>query len=481
MPVYFSSVASAPPYQTNFSPLSPCPTNSLSPARDSICLKLYTPSNLATMESVIVESDEESDEMSNDSTRELGNTDLGSISPSSPSTSLLRSTSNPSLSHSSSSSSLSPPALKLQFDRSSFSTSSSPCRFSLGSNPQSPSSPADTRSRAMENLTEALERRRAKENLNPLQPQIVLGGSMKPKRANKNALGLRAAVGSYKKRCPLVSQNQTGSEPCTPTSSDNSPPDPLSPTKSQMLMTQTSHESPQPASNSIEPLKHLTNSAVSAPPLSPRLNHSQYLAARRESIMQRVGGHRRVVSETKAYVAELASLRPPAPAVGALPSLDQIRSWAAHRKHAQSDKPELWVDYSMATKDAEPSTRASPSGRKSKSLPIFAHARDPSIPRICLSPDSDDDDAEEDDIHSEPPLSTLPTIMRSPPKSAVNNVLDQGREAVDLARVLLERESDKRAEQRQALLANLALARLRRSANASPTTTTPGFQIVAPV
>lgn len=124
-------VASAPAYQTTFS-LAHAPT------RDT---RLYRPSHLATAHSVIVEAEEH---------------DSDDSAP------LVRSTSAPSL-----------------------------AAHALST----PSPSAQTRSRAMGNLTEALERRRAKENLNPQSAHIGLAN---PNRHNKKALGLQAAVGSYK-------------------------------------------------------------------------------------------------------------------------------------------------------------------------------------------------------------------------------------------------------------------------------------------
>ncbi|KAH9825070.1 hypothetical protein DFH28DRAFT_878355 [Melampsora americana] len=118
---------------------------------------------------------------------------------------------------------------------------------------------------------------------------------------------------------------------------------------------------------------------------------------------------------------------------------------------------------------------------KQKSLPIFSHARDPSIPRICLSPDSDEEDDcndQSDETQSEPPCSAIPMILDSSALKSANPSLEPHR--LDFNCTLIASStpspSNHRALQRQALLTNLALARRRRTTNE---TSTP--QYVAPV
>ncbi|EGG11029.1 uncharacterized protein MELLADRAFT_70927 [Melampsora larici-populina 98AG31] len=128
---------------------------------------------------------------------------------------------------------------------------------------------------------------------------------------------------------------------------------------------------------------------------------------------------------------------------------------------------------------------------KSKSLPIFSHARDPSIPRICLSPDSDEEEEghdQSDETQSEPPTSAIPIMLDTSGLLSANPTMER---SLDFKCALIatttsssppSNSSNHRAVQRQALLANLALARRRRTTTTTTMTnekSTPQF--VAPV
>lgn len=96
--------------------------------------------------------------------------------------------------------------------------------------------------------------------------------------------------------------------------------------------------------------------------------------------------------------------------------------------------------------------------------------------------EDDEDGTEDEDTQSEPPCSALPLPIHAGGPLSANSTLQSGRNAVNLARALLHSSvpsSPNRAEQRQALLTNLALARRRRTADND--LSAHGFQIVAPV
>lgn len=345
-------------------------------------------------------------------------------------------------------------------------------RYTSTSTPSSPLSPnslsTKTRLRAMGNLTEAMERRKAKENIEATPsyklpkptPTII-----NPRRDEKKALGLRAAVGSYKMRC-----SGTKSLSASPITSDQFE-----------IPVKLPHTS---SLSKSKPLETVTNMSWVDTPES-RLKHSQYLAARRESIIGRVGGHRRVVSESttslkSAPTTPSQSLRP-TPSITTLPSLDQISSWVALRKNNVTDSSEedstlsspTWNGYSMDSN--RPSLNV-----KSKSLPIYSNTHDPAIPRICLSSDSDEEDDcndQSDETQSEPPCSAIPIMLNT---SALKSASPSMERSLDFKCTLIASASpttsNHRAVQRQALLANLALARRRRTTNENSTP-----QYVAPV
>ncbi|CAH7675459.1 hypothetical protein BY996DRAFT_6409169 [Phakopsora pachyrhizi] len=356
-----------------------------------------------------------------------------------------------------------------------------------------------TRSRAMDSLTEAIQRRLSQEAI-PSRPKFVLaGGLINPRRDERKALGLRAAVGSYKKKAASLSdKSESDSSSSSPS---NSPPH-----------EQLHHIINKPEGLKSElkiplntaPIRHLSESYSSAQ--SP-INYSQYLAERRESIMRRGGRHRRVASETllrrasgchslsSSHQVSLA----PQPTATALPSLDQIRNWAAQRRSSAGSGPKNPLELPSlvhcasntsvkSLPDVKPlelnkNDSSSAKLRKRKSLRIYSHARDPSIPQICLSPDSDDDtdietdeepesalslshEASTEDIDA--PLSELNLQNNFMPIGAFLKAAHIARHPPDVKLPSAPRQSTNkdnadRAEQRQFLLKNLAQAQQRRS------------------